>query len=661
MFGAGKMGGHHARAIQAHGSARLVAIYDPMVDAEGAGRLSPHAIAFTDAERLLCEVKPDLVHICTPPSSHGMLARLAIEHGASVYVEKPFAETVAEADELLALATARGVSVCAGHQCLFEEPAKRIREHLATIGRIVHIESYFSFRKVRRNFSFVEQAIDILPHPTYLLVELLQLAAPGIAVAIDGVQTSADGEVRALLRAGDATGVLVVSLQGRPVDHYLKVVGTSGCLMGDFVRGSFTILDGPGAGFLPLITIPFKQAKQMRRGARRGLWNRLAGGGSSYPGLTTLVRTFHESLLNGTPSPTDAAGIRSTIEVCEDIADRLRGCELSRRQVDQAALDASAAQLGSPRTGAGVLVTGATGFLGKRVVNELRSAGWRVRAVGRKVPDPGDREPGVEYVAADLGAGVAAALLEGIGSVVHCAASSDGGKGAHERGTIAATRNIAEAAAAASIRRFVHISSLAVLKSGSSHHAPLNESTAVDKGNLNRGPYVWAKAEAEAIVQEFHEQGRLDVRIIRPGPIVDFAAFDPPGRLGRDLGSHFFAVGPKRGLLSIVDVGTVARVIRAYLDRFEDAPSVVNLVEPDAPTRADLLRRTLAVRPWLRPVWIPGWMMAIGSPVATLAQRVLLKSTSPIDLAAAFASERYDPTTARTLLTRISQSPAHTD
>lgn len=649
------MGAHHARAIQAHGRSKLVAIFDPQVGDDGAKALSPDAVAYTDPAALLREAKPDLVHVCTPPSSHASLTRLAIEHGAAVYVEKPFTLHASETAELLALAKAKGVQVCAGHQYLFEDPAIKMRERLASIGRVVHVESFFAFRKVRRNLSFVDQAIDILPHPTYLLVDILGLAAPGAPVVLEGTQANADGEARALVRAGDATGVLIVSLQGRPVDHYLKVVGTNGCLIADFVRGSFTDLSGPGAGFLPLITLPFKQAKQMRRGARRGLWNRFTGGGSSYPGLTTLVRDYHHALLDGKPAPTSPEGIHATVELCESIGDSLTAAERAKQTRDQAALEVAERALAAVRPGAKtVLVTGATGFLGTRVAKDLRDAGWPVRAIGRREPVPADRVPGVQYVAVDLGGGVPPGLLDGVGAVVHCAASSEGGKAAHERGTIAATRNIADAAAQAGIRTFIHISSLAVLMPGKTQRGPLSEATPVDRGNLGRGPYVWAKAEAEAIVEEYAANQRLDVRIIRPGPIVDFAAFDPPGRLGRDLGSLFVAVGSPRNALSVVDVGTVARVICAYLDDYAKAPALVNLIEPDAPTRGDLLRRTLAVRPWLTPVWFPNWLMAIASPTATILQKVVLKSTSPINVGAAFATERYDTARARALLAEIS-------
>ena len=86
-----------------------------------------------------------------------------------------------------------------------------------------------------------------------------------------------------------------------------------------------------------------------------------------------------------------------------------------------------------------------------------------------------------------------------------------------------------------------------MLKTSKVVGAPLSERTPVDLGNLRRGPYVWAKAEAERDVVEQGPQLGLTVRIVRPGPLVDFAAYEPPGRLGRELGPLFLAIGPRAG------------------------------------------------------------------------------------------------------------------
>ena len=42
-------------------------------------------------DALLAEARPDVVHVCTPPAAHVAAALAALEAGAHVYVEKPFA------------------------------------------------------------------------------------------------------------------------------------------------------------------------------------------------------------------------------------------------------------------------------------------------------------------------------------------------------------------------------------------------------------------------------------------------------------------------------------------------------------------------------------------------------------------------------------------
>jgi hypothetical protein len=132
------------------------------------------------------------------------------------------------------------------------------------------------------------------------------------------------------------------------------------------------------------------------------------------------------------------------------------------------------------------------------------------------------------------------------------------------------------------------------------------------------------------------------VRIIRPGPLVDYAAYHPPGRLGRELGPVFVAIGPKRGALSVCDVSTAARVVRSYLQDFDAAPPMLNLVEAPPPTRIELLERYRRDRQDLGAFWFPAWLLRVLSSPLKLLQRVVLRSKEPVDVAAAFASERYD-------------------
>src|SRR5690606_187115 len=68
ILGGGKMAGQHAAAIATLKSARLVAVADPVVAEEDLrARFGSEVKIYRDAEALLREVSPDVVHIVTPP------------------------------------------------------------------------------------------------------------------------------------------------------------------------------------------------------------------------------------------------------------------------------------------------------------------------------------------------------------------------------------------------------------------------------------------------------------------------------------------------------------------------------------------------------------------------------------------------------------------
>ena len=111
-------------------------------------------------------------------------------------------------------------------------------------------------------------------------------------------------------------------------------------------------------------------------------------------------------------------------------------------------------------------------------------------------------------------------------------------------------------------------------------------------------------------------------------------------------------VGGRRAPLSVCDVGTAARVIRSYVEDFDAAPELVNLVEAPAPSRRELAGRLRAVRPDLRFVWFPSWLLRLLNGPAKLLQRVALGSTKPIDVYSAFASETYRTDVAAAVIAR---------
>jgi predicted dehydrogenase/nucleoside-diphosphate-sugar epimerase len=663
MVGCGKMGLQHLKAIRAVGGAQVVGIADPQADREQISEfLTPDALFCDDAATLLREASLDVVHIVTPPGTHAELARQAIEAGCHVYVEKPFTPTVREADALLSMAAARSVIVCPGHQYLFERPAVLTRDLLPGIGRLVHVESFFSFNMVRRTITRADQAKDILPHAVYPLVEQLRLGSglPHEPIEVKGLDVRPSGDIYALLALGSVTGVLSVTLNGRPIEQYQQLVGTNGSLRADYITGAVTRLTGTGVGPGVLLT-PYRRAFQTLSGATVGFSKLIFGRRTSYPGLTELLRAFYASARSGGASPLTPRSILDTVDLCEQIGRSLDAAEQVVEEQAETKLNAATAALPPVDGKRGtVFVTGGTGLLGRKVADELRHAGFAVRVGARRLPRVSVRLPGVQYCTVDLARGLEAGVLDGVGLVVHCAAETAGGKDDHVRNSINASRHVVEASALAGVPRVIHVSSLAVLKPG--HQVgggPLSESSPLDAGNLERGPYVWGKAESEVLVQRLSREAGIDVKVVRPGPLVDYAAFHPPGRLGRELGPWFVAIGGKQTPLSVCDVGTAARVIRSFAEDFDAAPALVNLVESPPPTRRELMDRYLAIRPDLKARWFPAILLRLLNGPAKLAQRLLLGSAKPVDVYAAFASERYDTTVAGRVIAKAGPSAVH--
>jgi nucleoside-diphosphate-sugar epimerase len=119
---------------------------------------------------------------------------------------------------------------------------------------------------------------------------------------------------------------------------------------------------------------------------------------------------------------------------------------------------------------ANTFVTGGSGFIGGRLIERLRAEGHAVRALARS-PSAAERvrERGAEPVDGDLAdAAALRAGAEGCELAFHAAATLGdwGTREEFERGNVDGTRNALRACAEAGVRRFVHVSTEAVLLAG---------------------------------------------------------------------------------------------------------------------------------------------------------------------------------------------------
>jgi nucleoside-diphosphate-sugar epimerase len=166
--------------------------------------------------------------------------------------------------------------------------------------------------------------------------------------------------------------------------------------------------------------------------------------------------------------------------------------------------------------GSAFFVTGGSGFVGRQLIKDLIAQGYTVRALARSGSAAATvRALGAEPVAGDLSdiASMEAGMKECI-AAIHCAAHVAlwGPWEDFARDTIAGTDNVLTAARRAGVKRFVHVSTEAVLADG---HAIINADELRPLPARPNGPYPKSKGEAERRVLSANGSQMATV-VVRP-------------------------------------------------------------------------------------------------------------------------------------------------
>ena len=213
-----------------------------------------------------------------------------------------------------------------------------------------------------------------------------------------------------------------------------------------------------------------------------------------------------------------------------------------------------------PALGDVCLLTGATGFIGSHLAQRLVADGYQVRCLVRAGSDTSllDRL-GVELAVGDLtSTGSLTRAVEGCHYVLHCGALVSDWATTQEISAIntGGTRDLVGAAAAASVRRFVHFSTTDVY--GHPGHAAVEESFSAKRF---RNWYAETKLAAEREVIRGSEEHGLQSVILRPATVYGPRSTEVVGEIARAM---------RRGNMVLVDRGRALAGL-CYVENLVDA------------------------------------------------------------------------------------------
>lgn len=350
IVGCGKIADAHASQIQRIPGCEIVGVCDrePLMARQLYERF-PIKQHFSDIGELFSQARPDVVHITTPPAGHFDIARLCLEHGAHVYVEKPLTLYTAEAQALFALADEKGLKLTVGHDDQFSHAARRMRALIQggyLGGAPVHMESHYCYDLTEPGYAKAllgdkqhwvrrlpgKLLHNIISHGVARISEFLTTDTPHVIAygfASPMLKRMGEGEIVDELRViiseeERATAYFTFSSQMRPSLHQFRIYGPKNGLMLDHDQDLLIKLRGSrfksyGEKFFP----PVVFAEQHMGNLITNLKTFLARDFHMKSGMKHLIESFYQSIVQGTPVPIPYREILLTSRIMDAIFQQL--------------------------------------------------------------------------------------------------------------------------------------------------------------------------------------------------------------------------------------------------------------------------------------------------------------------------------------------------
>jgi predicted dehydrogenase len=301
IVGAGHFGRYHALKLAASARAVLAGVNDRHAER---ARTVGTEVGAPDLDLAPLLAASDAVVVAVPAAAHHAVAAAALRAGKHVLVEKPIAATLAEADELAALAAERRLVLQVGHLERFSAARAALTGRM---GAPLYIEAT-RIAPFKLRGTDVSVILDLMIHDLDLVLSLVaspveQVDAVGAAVASE-LEDIANARIRF---ASGAVATITASRVATRTERRMRIFARDAYLVADFANRRMTLIRR-GEGH-PIPGLP-------QFGSEEHSWE-------EHDALEAEQAAFVASVLDGAPVLVDAAAGRRALAAALSVADAM--------------------------------------------------------------------------------------------------------------------------------------------------------------------------------------------------------------------------------------------------------------------------------------------------------------------------------------------------
>jgi predicted dehydrogenase len=296
---------------------------------------------FTDYHEMLEVVRPEVVHVLTPPATHKTIAIDALRAGSHVICEKPIALRADELDAMLDVADQNDRTLMESHNARFNDQALAIEGLIAdgTLGDVTDVEVLVALdlphsRFADDNVSSPVRGLsggaihDFLPHLVYLALHFFGYVAFDDVHArwwnTSGSQALGYDELLATIAFGAGAATLRFSSHMKPDAFRLIVRGTDASVETDMYNPYYRVDKKRGPSPLSPVFNHAANGVSLATTSVRNLRDKILDRHSTYHGLDRMLHRFYASLRLHQAPPVTAHQMRQTSRLIDAIVAQAR-------------------------------------------------------------------------------------------------------------------------------------------------------------------------------------------------------------------------------------------------------------------------------------------------------------------------------------------------